>query len=88
MAAGLPVIASRVGAVQDLISDGDDGLLVNPGDVSELARALQYALDRPEWRAEAGARGRQRAGSFTWRSMAQRNLDIMERDLARARITL
>jgi glycosyltransferase involved in cell wall biosynthesis len=85
MAAGLPVIASRVGAVPDLISDGDEGLLVNPGDVSGLARALQYALDRPEWRADAGARGRQRAGSFTWRAMAQRNLDIMERDLVRAR---
>ena len=85
MAAGLPVIASRVGAVPDLVADGDEGLLVPPGDVSRLAQALHYALDRPEWRAEAGARGRQRAGSFTWHAMAQRNLDIMERDLARAR---
>jgi len=80
MAAGLPVIASGVGAIPDLISDGIEGLLVNPGDVDGLAQAIRYAMAQPNWRSDAGSRGRRKAEAFTWRAMAKQNLDIMERD--------
>lgn len=47
MLLGTPVIGSRVGGIPDMIAHGDNGLLVEPGDEAELARALRaiYQLD-------------------------------------------
>ncbi|GAB4191187.1 MAG: glycosyltransferase family 4 protein [Phycisphaeraceae bacterium] len=53
-----PVIASRIGALPELIDDGADGLLVDPGDASQLREAIQSLADDPS-RAEAmGTAGR------------------------------
>ncbi|MFG5117995.1 glycosyltransferase [Methylorubrum sp. POS3] len=46
-AAGTPVIASRIGALADLIEDGVTGLLVTPGDPVDLARAMDRILADP-----------------------------------------
>jgi glycosyltransferase involved in cell wall biosynthesis len=55
MAAGLPVIASRVGGIPAVISHEHTGLLVSPGDAGALAGALRRFLDRPEWAKQLGA---------------------------------
>ncbi|HVL69549.1 MAG TPA: glycosyltransferase [Vicinamibacterales bacterium] len=47
MAAGLPVVASAVGGLLDLITSGRTGLLVNPGDAEALANALRSLADDP-----------------------------------------
>ena len=44
MAAGRPVVATRVGGLPDVISDGDTGYLVAPGDVEQLASAVERVL--------------------------------------------
>jgi glycosyltransferase involved in cell wall biosynthesis len=54
MAAGLPVIASRVGGIPAVISHEQTGLLVPPGDAASLAEALRRLLDRPEWATQLG----------------------------------
>ena len=54
MAAGLPVIASRVGGIPAVISHERTGLLVPPGDADALAEALRRLLDRPEWASQLG----------------------------------
>ena len=54
MAAGLPVIASRVGGIPAVISNERTGLLVPPGDAGSLAEALRRFLDRPEWATQLG----------------------------------
>ncbi|MDZ4854185.1 MAG: glycosyltransferase [Nitrospirota bacterium] len=54
MAAGLPVIASRVGGIPSVIDHERTGLLVPAGDAGALAEALRRMLDRPEWAAELG----------------------------------
>jgi glycosyltransferase involved in cell wall biosynthesis len=48
MAAGVPVVATRVGGVPDVIADGLTGTLVASGDVEALVRALNACLDCPE----------------------------------------
>jgi len=48
MAQGLPVVATRVGGVPELLRHGQTGLLVAPGDAAELADAIQWVLDHPE----------------------------------------
>lgn len=47
-AAGTPVIASRIGALADLVEDGVTGLHVTPGDAADLARAMDRIVETPE----------------------------------------
>jgi glycosyltransferase involved in cell wall biosynthesis len=55
MAVGLPVVATRVGGVPELIEDGKTGWLVPPRDVEALASRLRVLLCNPELRANVGA---------------------------------
>jgi glycosyltransferase involved in cell wall biosynthesis len=54
MAAGLAVVASRVGAVEDIVADGETGLLVDPGDADGLTAALARLLGDPGLRRRLG----------------------------------
>jgi glycosyltransferase involved in cell wall biosynthesis len=60
MAHGLPVIATRVGAVPDAVIDGETGLLVPVASPDDLALALQRLVDSPDERRRLGSRARQR----------------------------
>jgi len=46
-AAAAPVIASRIGALEEAVRDGTDGLLVQPGDEAALAAAMRRFVDDP-----------------------------------------
>jgi glycosyltransferase involved in cell wall biosynthesis len=61
MAAGLPVVASAVGGVPELVENEVTGLLVPPGDPAALAAALDRLLADPDLRRRLGANGRERA---------------------------
>lgn len=61
MAAGLPVIATRVGGVPDLVVHGETGWLVPPRDAQALATQAAALLDRPARAQAMGAAARQRA---------------------------
>jgi glycosyltransferase involved in cell wall biosynthesis len=58
MATGLPVVASRLSGIPELVTDGVDGLLVPPGDDTALADALARLADDPALRERMGAAGR------------------------------
>jgi len=58
MAAGLPVIASRIGALACLVKDGETGLLFEPGNPADLASKIGWAESHPEAMAEMGRRAR------------------------------
>jgi glycosyltransferase involved in cell wall biosynthesis len=60
MAAGKPVVATRVGGVPDLVEDGVHGLLVPPRDPRALADAVGGLLRDPHARVELGRRGQER----------------------------
>ena len=57
-ACGLPVIASRIGALPELVQHGRTGLLAEPGDAADLARQMAWALDHPEAMREMGRAAR------------------------------
>ncbi len=61
-ASGLPVIATRVGGVSELVIDGTTGLLCAPGDVEGLAKSIATLAADPELRRSMGAAGRERVG--------------------------
>jgi len=73
MAAGLPVVASRTGGLQDIVLDGETGLLTRPGDAATLAEALERLLDDITLRAHMGAAGRMRAETeYDWRQVIRK----------------
>jgi glycosyltransferase involved in cell wall biosynthesis len=84
MAAGLPVVASAVGGVGELVQDGSTGLLAPAGDAGALAAAVQRLLDDPELRHRMGEAGRRRAAErFDVRVQRSAHLDLYARELAR-----
>jgi glycosyltransferase involved in cell wall biosynthesis len=73
-AAGLPVVASRVGGISDLIADRMTGLLVPPQDPPALAAALSRLVQDPLWASTLGRAGQEQARSrFDVSAMAQAN---------------
>ena len=73
MAAGLPVVATRVGGMAEAIVEGETGLQIEPGDPEALAGALASLLAQPERRRRLGDAGRARAvAEFSVETMAQR----------------
>ena len=63
MAAGLPVVSTRVGGCAEVIRHGETGFLVDSGDVAQLADALRTLLRNESLRKQFGARGREVARS-------------------------
>lgn len=61
MAAGCPVVATRVGGVPELLDDGVHGLVVEPADEAAMADAICRLLDDPDRAREMGELGRRRA---------------------------
>ena len=57
---GLPVVATRVSGVPELIEDGVNGLLAPAGDAAELARCLAAMIGDPERRRVLGGNGERR----------------------------
>ncbi len=60
MAAGLPVVASRMGGIPEAVRDGETGLLTSPRDAKALAEAIERLLADPERRQAMGRAGRRR----------------------------
>jgi glycosyltransferase involved in cell wall biosynthesis len=58
MAAGLPVIATQINAIPEMVTHKETGFLIQPGDRGELARRIQYLMENPTLSREMGAKGR------------------------------
>jgi glycosyltransferase involved in cell wall biosynthesis len=85
-AAGTPVVASAVGGVPEIVTDGRDGYLVPPGDPAALARRILAVLQAPPEAGRAmGRRGRARICSqFTFAAQARQYQELFA-ELAAAR---
>jgi glycosyltransferase involved in cell wall biosynthesis len=79
MAAQLPVVATRVGGVPEVVLEGQTGLLASAGDDAALADCLLRLANQPELRRQFGQAGRQRAEAlFCQRLMHQQYADCFE----------
>jgi len=86
MAARRAVVSSAIGGTDELIDDGEDGVLVAPGEVEPLAAALRQLLADGERRERLGRRARERMeADFTPAAMRGRIVAIYEELLARGR---
>ncbi|MDX1567726.1 MAG: glycosyltransferase family 4 protein, partial [Longimicrobiales bacterium] len=76
MSAGLPVVAGRAGAVPEVVSEGETGLLVNPRDPDAVADALIAVLTDGGLAKRLGNAGRERAARFTPERTATEFLEV------------
>ena len=75
MAAGLPVIASQLPHLYEVVSEGETGFLVPAGDRHALARKIRYLIENPTLGREMGAKGRKVAEQ---KFNAQTNFQTLE----------
>ena len=76
IALGLPVVATRAGAVADAVVDGDDRYLVDPGDTDRLAAMVMKLVGDSDLRKAMGARALLRAGAYDIRHAVRRTEEI------------
>jgi glycosyltransferase involved in cell wall biosynthesis len=80
MAAALPVVATRVGGIPEEVEDGRTGLVVEPGDADELARAIERLVTDAEFRTELARRAPVRLRErFDNTRVAAQALELYER---------
>ena len=82
MASGKPVVGSRIGGIQDLVTDGQNGLLVPPGDPHALAGAVVRCLQDPVSAALMGRKGRTAADAYSIEMMIAKIEQLYVRCLA------
>jgi phosphatidylinositol alpha-1,6-mannosyltransferase len=81
-ACGKPVIGGNSGGIPDAVVDGETGMLVDPDDVEDIARAIRWFYDNPDQARRMGAAGRERAlGEFQWSTIAGRFNEIVRSNL-------
>ena len=81
-AAGTPVVASDIAGYRDVVTNGDNGLLVPHGDPVALAEALRdLALD-PDRRAELGRGAAASAAQYGWALIGGRTIEVYEQAIA------
>jgi len=79
MAAGLPIVSTKVGAVPDIIEDGVSGRLVDPGQSSQLAEKIQAYINAPESMPTFGAAARARVEErFTLKKLLDNYKHVFE----------
>ena len=81
-AARIPIIASRAGGMPEAVRDGLNGLLIEPGDVNGLVKAMNHLLDDASLRERMGNAGRQRVlDEFSIDAMCEGNLAVYRKVL-------
>jgi phosphatidyl-myo-inositol alpha-mannosyltransferase len=78
MAAGTPVIASKIAGYSDVVTDGVDGILVPPADPQALAEELQLLAHEPERLTAMGEAGRKSAERYAWPRVADEVKQVYE----------
>jgi glycosyltransferase involved in cell wall biosynthesis len=77
LASGLPIVATNVGPIPEMVEHGENGLLVPAGDPAALASAIRHLVDHPELRARMGRQNRANAEArLSWERIVIRYLSI------------
>ena len=72
MAAGLPVVASPVGGIPDIVHDGLNGLFAEPDDEAGIALCLSRILENPTLAKQFAEHAQETAADYSWEHIAER----------------
>jgi len=76
MACGIPIVASNIGGIPDIVKNGENGLLVQPEDTEALAKAIIYLLENEEIRKKMGQDGLKKIIDFSWEIISEQTEKI------------
>lgn len=79
MACGVPIVASKIGGVPDVVKGGENGLLVPPKDSEKLADAIIYLLENEGVRKKMGENGREKVEGYSWERVAEETEKVYKR---------
>ena len=79
MATGLPVIASKVQGIEDLVQPDTNGYLVEPRNTKQLAKRITKLINEGKIRIQMGHKSLDRVRKYSWENIAQAYLKIFER---------
>jgi glycosyltransferase involved in cell wall biosynthesis len=77
LASGLPVIATTTSGAADVITAGQDGFLIDPGNVAALVELMNACLEQPAMVREMAQKARVTAERFTWSAYGDRWMQIL-----------
>jgi glycosyltransferase involved in cell wall biosynthesis len=70
MYAGLPIVATEVGSIPEIVKNGVNGFLVSPDNIQQICDCVSKLLKDSTLRKEIGIRNKQIAKSYTWSKVA------------------
>ena len=86
LSAGLPVVVTATGGTEELVTPGENGLVVAWADVVGLTTALQHLIAAPQLRKAMGAKSRACACSLAWSAITQQFVEVMRRVVAQSTV--
>lgn len=78
MAAGLPIVATKVAGTEDIIHDGKEGILVEAGSPEALANAFHMLLENRSLREKMARNARLNVKEYDWKNIAQKYSDVYD----------
>ena len=81
MGAGLPIVASRVQGIEDLVTYGENGYLVSTGNTEEIAEKIVALINKPHERLHMGRVSYQKVQPYDWKNIAESYLEIYQRSI-------
>ena len=75
MVAGLPLVVTNVSGSQDIVQSGENGMVVEPGDVGEMAKGLRQLASDRELRQQMGALNLARSDNYSWDRISRMYLE-------------
>jgi glycosyltransferase involved in cell wall biosynthesis len=85
MAAGAPLVVSRVGGLAEIVEDDVDGLEVDPNSPSSIAKATIRLLSDRALASQLVARAKERVKVYSWAHSAAKTLEVYEAAIGEAR---
>jgi glycosyltransferase involved in cell wall biosynthesis len=83
MHAGLPVVATKVGAIPEIVVDGLNGFVCEPGDQNCLADRICKLVGNVDLRRRFGDNNRRTTTAFAWSAVAARTIEVYDRLLVK-----
>jgi len=83
MACGVPIVASKVGGIPDVVRDGENGLLVPPKNPLALAHAIVRLLEDERLRKRMGEKAKKEVEKYSWEKIAEMTEKLYEQVLSR-----
>lgn len=77
MAAGKPIITTRVGGIPEFVKDGRNGILIEP-EPDQLARTIEFLLDNSDLRHKIGRNNSQDVTTYSWKKASKEYVSIYE----------